>query len=203
MFFLFRKDKSISFFKYIGLTRTTSKAVWLSVAASVFFLTGALLLVSISTDVRQIMTTPPSITGKLRVMGMQFYTIAILLIIACFKTSLSEEIFFRGFIAKRCFRAFGFTAGNIAQSVIFGLLHLILFWALTKAEWTFLILIFCFSFSGAFIIGFIKEKYGNGSIVPGWVAHGLGNTVSYFVIAFVIWEKRKFIIRDTFHKPTF
>ncbi|WP_156138344.1 hypothetical protein [Sphingobacterium sp. T2] len=35
-------------------------------------------------------------------------------------------------------------------------------------------------------LGYIKEKKGNGSIIPGWVAHGLGNFVTYFTIAFVL-----------------
>ncbi len=186
LFFLFRKDKKISFFKYIGLTGTTPKAIWLSIAASVFFLTGALILMTISADLRRILTTPPSVTGKLREIGLQPYTVATLLIIACFKTAFSEEIFFRGFIAKGCMKTFGFREGNIAQSLIFGFLHLILFWTLTKAGWVFLILIFSFSFVSAFIVSIINEKYGNGSIIPGWIAHGLGNTISYFIIAFVI-----------------
>ena len=42
--------------------------------------------------------------------------------------------------------------------------------------------------SGAagYIVGWIKEKRGNGSLVPGWIAHGLGNTVGYSLIAFVL-----------------
>jgi hypothetical protein len=29
-------------------------------------------------------------------------------------------------------------------------------------------------------------EYANGSIVPGWIAHGLGNTMSFFILAFII-----------------
>jgi len=57
---------------------------------------------------------------------------------------------------------------------------------LTKTTAIPLIVITVFSTGMGWIIGYIKEKYANGSIVPGWVAHGLGNTISYSIIAFIL-----------------
>ncbi|MBK7959292.1 MAG: CPBP family intramembrane metalloprotease [Bacteroidetes bacterium] len=81
---------------------------------------------------------------------------------------------------------FGFKIGNLLQAAIFGLLHLLLFWLLTSASFIPLIVITVFSTLMGWIIGYIKEKYANGSIIPGWIAHGLGNTISYAIIAFML-----------------
>ena len=106
--------------------------------------------------------------------------------IACFKTSLSEEILFRGFIAKRLIAKLGYQRGNILQATIFGLIHLALFLALIGPQLPFLIGIFVFSGLAGYIMQHINEKHSAGSIIPGWLAHGFGNTVSYLVIAFLM-----------------
>jgi len=49
-----------------------------------------------------------------------------------------------------------------------------------------LAIIFTVSSFDGWTIGYVKEKYAHGSVVPGWVAHGVGNTISYFVLAFVM-----------------
>ena len=45
------------------------------------------------------------------------------LIYAFLQTSLSEEIFFKGFLTKRFVNKFGFQIGNGLQSLLFGLMH--------------------------------------------------------------------------------
>ena len=132
------------------------------------------------------MVDPKSVSGKIRALGLSSESIFILLILAWIKTSFAEEILFRGFVAKKAFKWLGFHFGNIFQAVIFALVHLVLFWAATTASYSFLIFIFFFSGTAAYLIGFIMERYGNGSIIPGWIAHGLGNMVSYYVVAFLI-----------------
>ena len=130
--------------------------------------------------------SPNSITGKIRLMGLSYSSVTIILIIAWIKTSLSEEIFFRGFLAKQWIKKLGFTKGNLLQSIIFGLVHLLLFGLLVKITVLPLIVIFIFSSLAGWVIGYIKEKYAKGSIVPGWIAHGLGNTISYAIIAYCL-----------------
>ncbi len=80
----------------------------------------------------------------------------------------------------------GYSNGNIVQALIFALVHVVLFYFITKASFFFLVFIFLFSGIAAYLIVFIKERYGNGSIIPGWIAHGSGNMVSYSVIAFLL-----------------
>jgi len=186
IFFLFRKDKTLTFFRYIGLYKPTTKPLLYVILASLIFLIAGIGLTFIDDRIKQAVLSPNSVTGKLRLMGLNATTIAILLIIALFKTSFAEEILFRGFIAKRLINKLGFKIGNILQAIIFGLLHLLLFWQLTETTFIPLTFIFIFSSFAGWTIGYIKEKFANGSIIPGWVAHGLGNTLSYFIIAFII-----------------
>jgi membrane protease YdiL (CAAX protease family) len=185
-FFLFRKDKSQTFLHYIGLYKPSGKSIAYVLVTVTLFLMVGLGMIFTDESVRESALAPMSVTGQLRRMGLSANTVAILLAIALFKTSFSEEIFFRGFIAKRLIYRLGFRAGNLLQALIFGLVHLLLFWLLTKAKLFPVLFIFSFSTAAGWVIGFIKEKYANGSIVPGWIAHGLGNALSYYVIAFVI-----------------
>lgn len=174
------------FLNYIGLIKTSKKAILLSLGISIVFVASTLVLVVMNSNVRMVMTTPPSITGKLHQMGLNTVSIITLIFTACFKTSFAEEILFRGFIAKRLMKKMGYLKGNILQSVIFALMHIVLFAVLTKSNMGFLLYIFALSGIGAFLIGYVKEKYGNGSIIPGWVAHGLGNLISYIIIAYIM-----------------
>lgn len=186
VFFLFRKDKNITFLNYIGLFTPTKKSVSYVLLASTFFLVGGLGIVFLDESIRQAVLSPPSVTGIIRTMGFNGTSIIFLLIVAIFKTALAEEILFRGFLAKQLSIRFGFRTGNIIQATIFGVIHLLLFWTLTETTIIFLLFSFLFSFIAGWTIGYIKEKYANGSIIPGWIAHAMGNTLSYIIIAFVI-----------------
>jgi uncharacterized protein len=184
--FLFRKDRTISFQNYIGFTRPPAISVKYAIACSLIFVVAGIGLVFIDDGFRQIVTSPVSVTGKIRAMGPGAEAIVVLLLMAVVKTSLSEEIFFRGFIAKRLIEATGFRIGNLLQALTFGLVHLVLIYKLVETTITGLLLIFVFSTMAGWFIGLIKEKYARGSIIPGWIAHGLGNTISYSVIVFLI-----------------
>lgn len=186
IFFLFRKNKSIKFFEYIGFYKPTGHSVILVIITAIVLVITGVSLIIYNEGMREIILAPKSVTGMIRGLGFNFTSVIVLLITALIKTSLSEEIFFRGFIAKRLIVLFGFSAGNILQAAIFGAVHLFLFWKIMNAELFFLVFIFIFSTLAGWIIGLIKEKYANGSIIPGWIAHGLGNTISYTVIAYII-----------------
>ncbi len=172
--------------KYIGLFKPATKSVSYVLLASILFLISGLVLIFIDESIKQAVLSPPSVTGVLRKMGLSGTSIIILLIVAILKTSLAEEILFRGFIAKQLTNKFGFNTGNLIQAVIFGFIHLLLFWALTKTSIVFLLFSFLFPFIAGWTIGYIKEKYANGSIIPGWIAHATGNVLSYIIIAFII-----------------
>ena len=104
---------------------------------------------------------------------------------ALVQTSLSEEILFRGFIAKRLIERLGFTWGNLLQAAIFAVPHLALLLvpdaspsAAGAAG------LFAYPFAMGWVLAYINERIGNGSIVPSWLAHGLGNLGGYVLLAF-------------------
>jgi len=186
IFFLFRKAKSATFLNYIGLYKPSKKSIVYATLTSLLFAISAIGIAFMDESIKQLLLSPKSVTGKLRLMGFNLSSVIILLVIALMKTSLSEEILFRGLIAKEMISRLGFRRGNFLQAVLFGMVHLLLFWMLTKSSLLPLIFIFVFSSCGGWTIGYIKEKFANGSIIPGWIAHGLGNALSYFIIAFLL-----------------
>jgi membrane protease YdiL (CAAX protease family) len=186
IFFLFRKDKSVSFLQYIGLYKASPRSIGYAIVASLLFLAPGLGMIFADESMRHLVVTPPSVTGKIRLIDSKEVAVALILIVALIKTSFSEEIFFRGFIARRLINVWGFVMGNIVQSLIFGIVHLLLFWQLMNPSIFAVLFIFTFSTLAGWVIGVIKEKYARGSIVPGWVAHALGNTLSYTIIVFII-----------------
>ena len=116
--------------------------------------------------------------GKFSTLGFGVSSILLLIIDAGIKTSLAEEIFFRGFITKRLIAVTSFQTGNILQAIIFGAVHTLLFTMITSNP-LILFVIFLFPAIGAYFKGYLNEKVANGSIIPGWIAHGLGNIIAY------------------------
>ena len=184
--YLITHRKVKGFFHWIGLYGSTRKANLMALGVSLVFLAGGMGLAFINESFREVLFDPHTVTGKIRAMGFSTTSVIILLMIAGMKTSLSEEIFFRGFVAKRLMSWLGFRWGNLAQAFIFGLLHFVLFYFIAGDSWGFLFFILFLSGLAGYLIGIIKEKYGKGSIVPGWIAHGLGNTLAYTVVAFLM-----------------
>jgi uncharacterized protein len=185
VFFRFRKDKAVKFQDYLGLVAPPTKSVALGAFTSLLFIGSTLVMILFYDDLKNMMLNPPSITGKIRELGLSGVSIYILLIIAIFKTSFAEELLFRGVIAKRLIARFGFNNGNMAQAAIFGLIHVLLF-LYAKPSLTIMAFLFLMTGAGAYLIGYVNEKRANGSIVPGWIAHGLGNLLSYSIIGFVV-----------------
>ena len=113
--------------------------------------------------------------------GLDAQAIFALCILAVFKTAAAEEIFFRGLIAKRLIALWGFTVGNFAQAAIFGLVHLLL--VLVARVDPLVIAILCL-FAGAlgWVNGWLNERRGGGSILPGFGAHASANLFTYLAI---------------------
>lgn len=104
------------------------------------------------------------------------------LIFSFIRTGLSEELFFRGFLAKRFISKLGFKYGNIVQGLIFGLLHGIFFFKIAGVFGS-IIITFLTGMSG-WISGWINEKQSGGSILSSWLLHGLGNFISCIAAMF-------------------
>jgi membrane protease YdiL (CAAX protease family) len=186
LFYVIKYKTINGFFNYIGLKATTKRAVALSFLALLAVLAGTFGLAMLNRDIKEALTSQYAVAGKLKQMGLQPLSITLLLIIALFRTSLAEEIFMRGFIAKRLISRMGFQWGNLVQAILFGLLHLIMMFMLSRLNAFSLIYSFIVPGLAGYIIGYINEKEGKGSIFPGWIAHGTGNVISYYLLAFVL-----------------
>ena len=183
--FVAQSRSAKGFWRYVGLYRAPGAAIGLALLASVAFVSGNLGLALANPAIKVTMLDPHSETGHLRQLGLSPATVAVLLLMALGKTSLAEEILFRGFVAKRLMAAWGYRVGNLAQALLFGALHIGLFWSMKPGA---LFLGFAFAVAGvaAYFAAYLNERRAGGSIVPGWLAHGLANVVSYAVVAFVL-----------------
>lgn len=182
--YLLRKKTSKGFLNYIGIKKSTGRANLLALLLTVLLAGPLLALILTNEAFREIMTDPFSVTGKIRALGPGFAAYTIILIAAVFKTALSEEILFRGFIAKRLIAITNFRTGNIIQAVIFGIIHTLLFLRITDNIY-FLLIIFLIPALGAYLKTYINEKHANGSIIPGWIAHATANLITYSIILFI------------------
>lgn len=88
-----------------------------------------------------------------------------------FYVALGEEIFFRGLLGGGLFRKLGFAVGNLVQTGIFLLPHLLLL-QLSKAIWP----VFIVQIVAGWLLGWLRHR--SSSILPGWVVHTLTNTAS-------------------------
>lgn len=170
LWWLISSRKKIGFFEWMGLKRfdnsnSNKTLLWVVSVASFFLLLSILMLYL----VRNVQTATSEFSGK------GIVAIPSVLIYAVLKTSLSEELLFRGFLLKRISNHFNFTIGNLIQSILFGLMHGVMFFKIN-----FIIAIICILFTGiiAWCMGFINEKKSNGSILPSWCIHAIANIFS-------------------------
>lgn len=109
------------------------------------------------------------------------------LVWAIIQTSLSEELFFRGFLAKRLIAAFGMQMGNSIQATIFGLLHLGM--VMLVVPDTLLALGVGFATTAFSAIGaYINEQLADGSILPSWIMHASGNVIAGLIAAYGLFD---------------
>ena len=97
-------------------------------------------------------------------------------------TALPEEIFFRGFLLKRMQGKLGFLGANLVQSLLFGLIHALMFIQIIGYLKAFVILVFISLI--AYVFGAINEIKASGSILPSVFIHALANTVVGLLFAF-------------------
>lgn len=185
VFYLIKRPKSTSFWQYIGLKSSNRKANVLSLALSLFLALPMLLLATTVPAFTEIMTDPHSVTGAIRQMGFGWGAVITIGLVAIIKTGLAEEIFFRGFLAKRLIALTNFWTGNGIQAIIFGAIHTVLFASISSNAF-FLTLIFIVPTLGALAKTYLNEKMADGSIIPGWMAHATGNLLAYSYVAFVL-----------------
>ena len=171
--------KKEGFFHWIGIkkieTENRNKFLLFSGLCILFYLIFGTLLLYMTKDIE-------SATSKFN--GLKFIGLPSVLVYAFLGTALSEEIFFRGFLAKRLISKLGFKTGNLIQGILFGLIHIVLMLLANISGIIILIIIGVFTGLIGWFMGYINEKMANGSILPGWIIHGLANTFSSIISLF-------------------
>jgi membrane protease YdiL (CAAX protease family) len=132
----------------------------------------------LSPSILEAVTAPNTVIGKLRANGLSVTTFILLIVKALIQTAFTEEILFRGFVAKRLINWLGSTTGNLLQALLFGAVHLLIFVG-QEFSLALAIGIVLYPATGGWIMGYLNERVGNGSILPSWLMHGLVNLIAY------------------------
>lgn len=171
--------KRESFFSWIGLKKVTNNYKAIAVVVILFC---AICVVMQMFVVPFLLPAGATVQQSYAGQGVKA-TISIL-IFGMIQTGLSEEILFRGFLLKRLSNRFGYRVGNIVQASIFGIMHGVLFFMVTTPLKA-LIIIVLTGLPG-WIFGYLNERKCNGSIIPSYLCHGIGNCFISFLSAFSI-----------------
>ena len=169
--------KKVNFLTWIGLKKFTriKKVSTNAIIPTILFILLSLYILMISKDIE-------TATSQFRGFGAS--GIAAVILYSFVQTSFTEEVFFRGFLLKRIAAKFGFYAGNIVQSILFALLHCVMF--LSSTGVLNLVIITLFTGIIAFLFGIVNEKAAEGSILPSWCIHGISNLIPSLLALFSV-----------------
>lgn len=181
--------KRVRFLEYVGLKAAPGRAVVSGALLGALSLPVLLGLVSLS-GAGELLRDPASQTGRLREVA-ESMGVAAMLWVALFQaavtTALSEEILFRGFLAKRLIAWLGFGVGNAAQAIVFGAVHGLLFLgASTEVSLAGRLAVVLVPTVQGWLMGWLNERAANGSIVPSWCAHAVTNGLTFTLVPLVL-----------------
>ncbi|MFI3237549.1 MAG: CPBP family intramembrane glutamic endopeptidase [Lachnospiraceae bacterium] len=179
LLWIFRGRKKEGFFSWIGL-----KSISNNDRKKVLFFSSITLFVFIVLSVYLLFLLKDIQLATSEFDGIGITALPAAIVYSFIKTGLSEEILFRGFILKGLLNKMNFTLANAIQSILFGLLHGVMFFNFVNPIITFIII----ALTGAigWFMGYINEKKANGSILPSWIIHGLSNLFASMVAMFSI-----------------
>ncbi len=176
-YFVFCKEKN-GFFNWIGLyiprTKNWIKGSIMVFVISLLIMVGPLILFQYLGYITPEMTYDKTISGQ----GFSINILIIIFLKAIIQTALSEEILFRGLIGKRVANKFGYQAGNIIQSLIFGLPHGLPFMIIYKQYIVGIVLIITAGIVG-YLQFWLNEKKADGSLIPSITIHSIMNIMSF------------------------
>lgn len=151
MTWLIWRRKKVGFFDWIGLkkvqTKNISQLLQIILGMALVFLLFSVVLFS---------WFDPSKTATADFSGKGIGALPAILAYAILGTALPEEIFFRGFLLKRLQGKLGLLGANLIQSLLFGLIHALMFIQLIGFLKS--VMIFAFISLIAYVFGAINEK---------------------------------------------
>lgn len=115
--------------------------------------------------------------------GFTSLTLFMYLLFYGLKTGIAEEIFFRGFVAKKLIKNLGFSKGNVIQAVVFALPHFVIQGSASLVDITVRIIN---AFLLGYTFGYVMDRKSNGSIIPVMVSHILINMISSLVLSIIL-----------------
>lgn len=127
--------------------------------------------------------TAGRVTTPLHREGRSSFTLFLLLLFYGMKTGIAEEIFFRGFIARKLIGKLGFPKGNLIQAVIFALPHFVISGTASAID---IIVRIINAFLLGYTFGYVMHKKCDDNIIPVMVAHVLINMISSLVLLIII-----------------
>jgi len=178
VFYRLRCEKFSGFLGYLGIYGASSKSVLYATLIAILALACSLIIFAYF-GLQHLVLNPDTPAGSLRSNGFNLAEISKIIVFAWIGTALWEELFFRGFLAKRLINSFGFFMGNTTHSVLFGLMHVSAYRILKLPIGTnAYILIAIIPSLLAYSTAYLNEQVAKGSILPSYVAHAMLNTLT-------------------------
>lgn len=172
------KERTLKrFINSLGIYKTPQKNY-----AEIFF---PILIIYIAILVVNIIVYLLGFSGRssLGIQNVTGITLFLYLLLFGLKTGLAEEIFFRGFIAKKLINKIGFLKGNVIQAAVFALPHFVMKGTSSQIDIVFRILN---SFLLGYTFGYIMHKRSGGSIIPIILAHIIINMASSYILLLIL-----------------
>ena len=180
-----------SFFDFLGLKNAGQqfdrKYFATLVGLILFGIVTAYLQYNFSDTFRGFLVSESSPYGKILKLGETSFVVLLSGFIYCFVSAGgSEEILFRGLIAKKMYFWFGKFKGNIVQALIFWLMHLVIFRFVTGHWFSWVqFFVFVVSFGLGLLFGYLNFRKNGESIWPSWIAHGVANYFSFLTLFYL------------------
>lgn len=177
IFYLFKEKRAKGFFEWIGFKTTENNVFKYMVIIFVSFLVIIILPYLYLYNTNSLTYTGFTVDAY-KQYGWSMQTILVILIWAVVQTSLSEEIFFRGFLGNRLFEKLG-NCENIIQAIIFGGIHIV---SVVGKGILPMVIIFLLTGGIGYALGWLSKSKADGSIIYGWIIHATVNIISPIVV---------------------
>lgn len=174
LWYLVTHRRAAGFFRWVGFVRAERPPVGWTAGILLAFLAVVLLPYLWLYQTGSLTYTGFTVDAY-RASGWSPMTLGTILVWAAVQTSLSEEIFFRGFVNQRLSGLLGRRAGCAVQGLLFGLIHLPAVWG--RGPWPALVVVVLTGGVGC-ALGWLSLEKADGSILYGWMLHAAVNLLS-------------------------
>lgn len=173
LWYIFKERTLKGFIHSLGIYQPQSKAVLAS-----FLTITPVYLVTLMANVLVILLGYSERSSS-DTQSLSLITFFLFLTFYGMKTGIAEEIFFRGFIAKKLIKLLGYSKGNFLQAIIFAFPHFVISGAASTID---ILVRIANAFLLGYTFGYLMDKKCDGSIVPVMTAHVLANMTSTVIL---------------------